>query len=465
MSSGEITPGVNKPAKRESDMDQGAVDMRVTLINPPRFFETGPNLGLFYVAAVLEEAGHEVAVVDKPINTIVGETWETFNAVSKNTIEEVSRTKPDVIGMTATCHTSYALELLGVLKGILPETRIVVGGPQVTFTADDVLSDYPAVDFVVRGEGEYTMLKLVNALKGDLDPAGIDGLSYRRDGRVRSNPDSPFIGNLDELPYPARHLVNLTEYPEESRITLISSRGCPHHCVFCVSPKLWRGYRPRSVDGVLEEFVYLVKEYSPRRVNFVDDTFAVGRDRTIALCRGIKEKGEGVPWSAMTRVGLGRELLEQMYTSGCRLLYFGCESGDDSTLKIVTKGITTNQIHSTVKTGLEIGLEIECSFVLNLPFETAERARTTISFAKKLKAMGAKIQAHMLFTYPGTEVYTHMGKYNLTLKHKGKELWKLASHPLYIEDRPPTPLVSNNLISEEELTKLWSEVASVFDYY
>jgi radical SAM superfamily enzyme YgiQ (UPF0313 family) len=309
------------------------------------------------------------------------------------------------------------------------------------------------------------MLGLVKALKGDKDFTEIEGLSYRRDGKVVNNPDSPLIQDLDELPYPARHLANLDEYPEESRITLISSRGCPHHCLFCASPKLWKRYRPRAVDNVLEELAYLVDKYSPKRVNFVDDTFAVGKDRTIRLCRGITRKGEGVPWSAMTRVGLGRELLDEMYNAGCRLLYFGCESGDDATLRTVTKGITTSQIESTVRMGLEIGLEVECSFVINLPFETPERARTTIRFAKKLKDMGAKIQAHMLFPYPGTDIYNDTGKYNMTLKHRGQELWKLMSHPLFLEDRPPKPVISNNLISEQELAKLWSEVTSVFDYY
>ncbi len=392
--------------------------MHVTLINPPRFFETEPNLGLFYIAAVLEQAGHQVAVIDKPINTVVGKTWDTLNASFKKTIDEVSRTRPELIGMTVTCHTFYALELLGIFKQVLPGAKTVLGGPHVTFTANDVLTNYKSVDFVIRGEGEYPTLKLVNAIENDRELEEVKGLSYRFDGNVKNNPDASLIDNLDELPYPARHLVNLEEYPAESRITIISSRGCPHRCVFCVAPKLWRIYRRRSVENVLEEFVYLVDHYSPKRVNFVDDTFAVGRERTIRLCQGIKQKGSGTPWTAMTRVGLGKELLDEMHGAGCKLLYFGCESGDDSTLKTVTKGITTSQIESTVRMALGIGFEVECSFVLNLPFETPERARATIAFAKKLKGMGAQIQAHMLFPYPGTDVYENLEKYNLTLKQR-----------------------------------------------
>ena len=215
---------------------------------------------------------------------------------------------------------------------------------------------------------------------------------------------------------------------------------------------------------MLNEVTYLVDRYSPKMVNFVDDTFAVGKDRTIRLCHGFRERGRGVPWTAMTRAGLGRELLQEMYTAGCRLLYFGAESGDDSTLQTITKGITTSQIESSVKMALEIGYMVTCSFVVNLPFETLEEARTTIHFAKKLKAMGAQIQAHMLFPYPGTEIYNNLEKYNLTLNYQGEELWRFASHPLYLEDRPPKPVVSNNMISEQELAKLWLEVASVFDY-
>lgn len=442
--------------------------MRVTLIDPPRFLEFAPNLGLFYVAGVLEKAGHEVAIVDKPINEAVKRTWETLDASFKETIQEVLRTSPEVVGMTVTCHTYYGLELLNVLRTLLPKSTMVVGGPQVTFIPDDVLSSYPSIDYVVRGEGEYTMLKLVNALEEHRNPPKtyeIDGLSYRRDGKIRNNPDAPLIQNLDELPYPARHLANLEKYPEDTRITLVTSRGCPHNCIFCSSQKMWRKYRPRTVEKVLEELTFLVEKYSPKRVNFVDDTFAVNRNRTTRLCQGIRERNLGVVWSAMTRAGLGRELLQQMYDAGCRVLYFGCESGDDSTLKTITKGITAEQIESTVKMALRIGFQVTCSFVINLPFETPEKARTTISFAKKLKEMGAQIQAHMLAPYPGTPIFENTDKYNLTLKHQGKELWKVMSHPLYLEDRPPVPIVSNNLISEQELTKLWSEVTSVFDYY
>ena len=114
---------------------------------------------------------------------------------------------------------------------------------------------------------------------------------------------------------------------------------------------------------------------------------------------------------------------------------------------------------------LEIGFYVTCSFVINLPFETPQRARRTILFAKKLKHMGAVIQAHMLATYPGTEIYNHLEKYKVRLKHQGIELWKVMSHPLYLEDRPPTPLVFNSFISEQELVKLWSDVTSTFDYY
>jgi len=210
--------------------------MRVTLIDPPRFLEFAPNLGLFYVAGVLEKAGYEVAIVDKPINEVVKRTWGTLDASFKETIQEVLRTRPEVVGMTVTCHTYYGLELLNVLRTLLPKSTMVVGGPQVTFIPDDVLSSYPSIDYVVRGEGEYTMLKLVNALEKHRNLTNmdeIDGLSYRRDGSIRNNPDAPLIENLDELPYPARHLANLEKYPEDTRITLITSRGCPHNCIFC----------------------------------------------------------------------------------------------------------------------------------------------------------------------------------------------------------------------------------------
>ena len=169
----------------------------------------------------------------------------------------------------------------------------------------------------------------------------------------------------------------------------------------------------------------------------------------------------------MTRLDLGRELLDEMYRAGFRDLFFGCESGNDSTLKIITKGISTSQIESTVRMALEIGFEVvTCSFVINLPFETPEKARNTIAFAKKLKGMGATILAHSLVLYPGSEVSNNPEKYNLTLKNRGTELWNIMSHPLYLAEQVAYPIqMSNNLISEQELVRLWSEVKSTFDYY
>jgi radical SAM superfamily enzyme YgiQ (UPF0313 family) len=229
---------------------------------------------------------------------------------------------------------------------------------------------------------------------------------------------------------------------------------------------MWTRYRPRSVENVLGEVMHLVQEYSPKRLNFVDDTFAVNKKRTINFCQALRQKGLDVPWTAMTRVGVDGELLQEMYNAGCRLLYFGCESGNDSTLKTVTKGITTSQIERTVKMALQIGYYAVCSFIINLPYETPEAARSTIAFAKKLKDMGALIQAHSLAPYPGTEVYDEPEKYDLTLKHRGIELWRILSHPLYLAEQVEyPPQISNSLITEQELAKLWSEVASVFDYY
>ncbi len=145
--------------------------------------------------------------------------------------------------------------------------------------------------------------------------------------------------------------------------------------------------------------------------------------------------------------------------------YFGCESGDDSILRTVTKGITTSQIESTVKMALEIGFCVTCSFVINLPFETPQRARRTIAFAKKLKAYGRPDSGAHVATIPGNGDIQQPREIQSSSKHQGIELWKVMSHPLYLEDRPPTPIVFNSLISEQELVKLWSDVTSTFDYY
>jgi radical SAM superfamily enzyme YgiQ (UPF0313 family) len=229
-------------------------------------------------------------------------------------------------------------------------------------------------------------------------------------------------------------------------------------------PQMWRGYRARSVENVLGELTYLVQKYSPKRISFVDSTFVVDRDRTVRLCRGIRERGLDFNWSVLTRVDHhDRESLQEMHKAGCRILYLGVESGEDPTLSTIQKGITTGQIESTVKMMLEIGFEVICSFVINWPFETMERAEATIQFAKKLQRAGAKIQGHMLIAYPGTEIYDNMERCNLTPKYRGEELWKILGQQ-YLPGES-IPLLSNNFISEQQLMKLWSEITSGFDYW
>ncbi len=376
--------------------------MKILLVNPAptgTLKATGvlfPPLGLLYIAAHAEKEGHQVAVRDLAV---------------RRKKEDIDFKKYDVVGIsTDTTRHRQALQLAGRAKA--SGCTVVMGGPHPGYVDEEILSTR-RVDFIVRGEGEVTFSALVAALEkknGQFD--SIQGISFRSNGGLVRTAPRPFIENIDSLPLPARHLINMDDYRRTKfggrDITpLITSRGCPYQCAFCASSHFFgKKVRTRSVASVLNELEEIYHRYHFNAVAFVDDTFNLFPKRVIEICHGIIEKKLDLWWWCLSRIDLllrNEEMVKEMVRAGAKSVFIGVESSSPRTLKELRKGIEVEETVQTVEMLKRNGLEIHASYILGGLHDTVEMIHKTIRFAKRLDTNVA--QFSILTPYPGTAVY------------------------------------------------------------
>jgi anaerobic magnesium-protoporphyrin IX monomethyl ester cyclase len=368
---------------------------------------------LAYTVAVIEKAGFEVLFIDAIMDEL--------------SIEEFSERVHDIAPGLAVIETStpsieFDLETAAAIKRASPETFIALIGSHVTFFDRETLAENPAVDAVVRGEFEYTCADLAQALQNQGHPdtgsraklGGVLGLTYRdADGNIQRNPDRPLFEPLDDMPFPARHIVKDAGYRAGiysggTPTAMVSSRGCPYRCTFCLWPDVLYGhkFRARSAQNVVDEIEQAVRVYGHDEIYFDDDTFTIDRQRVMDICRMIQERGleEEVEWIAQCRVDtVDREMLEAMKAANCGYILFGVESGSPEMLKKMRKGITLDKVRSAFDLTKEVGIKTQAFFLFGMPGETQETIRETIEFAKQLNA--SSTQFAVAIPHPGTALY------------------------------------------------------------
>jgi anaerobic magnesium-protoporphyrin IX monomethyl ester cyclase len=251
------------------------------------------------------------------------------------------------------------------------------------------------IDYVVLGEGERAIVELVTNItkcEDDSAIATVPGIAYRYEEKIMKTAPR-FISDLDQIPYPARHLLPMDFYDRTIDYlsvrpvdTMNIIRGCPHNCVYCEVKKLFgRKIRAFSPPRVVEEIDHLVNKYGSKGIYFVGDNFTVQKKRTIEICELIKKYKIDIEWVCDTRVDLvSRELLREMKDAGCRTIWFGVESGSPPILQKMNKGITLQQAVHAFKLCKREGIHIACSFMLGIPGETVNDMKATLKFAKKL---------------------------------------------------------------------------------
>ena len=405
---------VNEPQGVNSIVSGKNMKTRVTLVNPP--YPIGSHqhppfmpLGLGYLGAVLYKNHFEVNVID----------CQAQKVSHKQFREEISKVQPDIVGITSTTLTyKSALQIAKIAKEVWPNCIIAIGGPHVTFWDDKALQEAPALDIVVRGEGENTMLELAQRVENHQPFYDLAGTTCRKGTEIIKNPNRPYLENLDSLPFPALHLWQHTEnlrkygtipYP------VMTSRGCVYWCNFCTAVRMFgRRYRMRSPKNVVDELEFLHKNYYANQFTFYDDSFTVDQVRTAEICDEIRRRGLNIKWDCETRVDMvSKELLVKMREAGCIAVWFGVESGSKKVLNSMGKGFSLAQTRRAFKWAKEAGLMTVAGVILGFPGETKESAWETIRFVKELNPND--VGFYIATPYPGTPMYEEV-KANGSLK-------------------------------------------------
>jgi len=365
---------------------------------------------LAYATAVLKKRGFEARLRDAIVEGMSRQALLDWAAAER----------PDVVVIeTATPAVKRDLEFARRLKesttsastpGKGKDLKIVICGPHATALPEEILAEQ-AVDFVLMGEFDYSLAELCEALQGDGDPYSVRGVAFRRDGTVHRNELHELIQALDELPYPERDDVPILDYTvpfckEFPNVCMLTSRGCPYSCIYCVEPKLLFGkksYRTRSAKSVVDEMEHILGRYEPREIFFDDSSSTIDERRMRAICQEIRARSLDVKWSCMGDVRASTETLKAMVEAGCEGIFFGVESGSAEILKNIRKGITLDEVRRFTEVARRLGLYTHASYMFGLPGETAETIRATIDFAFSLPTTTA--QFSIATPLPGTEFF------------------------------------------------------------
>jgi len=389
-----------------------AIVLKVVLITP----STGQNerlenqaawppLGLIYLGTVLQNAGHEVKIIDNA----------RVQLPVEKVAERVKKENPAIVGVSALTPTFIqGIKIAKAVKSELPDVKIAFGNYHATFTYEKLLKEYPIVDYVIIGEGETTFLELVNAVEKNHENKNIQGIAFRHDGKVVVTPPKPSIENLDQLPFPDRTLLEQNYYSEIVGVlgssgkftTMITSRGCPYACTYCACAAFSsRRVRCRSPESVVTEMEMLWNE-GYEEIGFVDDNLFVNRQRVDKICDLLKEKKIKLNLWAEGRVdNASHEILHKFARVGCKTIYFGIESGNQKVLDYYKKDISPDLSRKAIRNCKKAGIEnVIGSFIVGAPFEAKEDIRRTFDFALSLDGMDFP-QINVLTLSPGTDLW------------------------------------------------------------
>jgi len=353
-----------------------------------------PPLGLGYIAAHLKKNDISVELVDC-----------TFMSL-KEAIERIRNSHPRIIGIQVMFSMKEkALQIVELLRKDCE--LLVAGGPLPTSNPEEFLQSFEVVGL---GEGEETMLDIVQAVQNGKPMKHVKGIAYRDHGKTIFTAPRDFIRNLDEIPFPAREMFDNQAYKTYysrnfgyTTTSIMTSRGCPFQCDFCSRPVFGNRFRSRTPENIAEE-VQQVHDLGYNRVWFADDCFTLGRKRFLDICHELIRRRINIGWECLSRVDtIDQEVAEKMRKAGCVRVFFGIESGNDTVLKLMNKQITVKQAGQAVKSCKKAGIQVGAFFILGYPGETEKTVLDTVDFASSLPL------DYLSFTFPypipGTPLY------------------------------------------------------------
>lgn len=413
---------------------------------------------LAYAVGYLEKDGHEVDLVDAPA---AGMEFEQL-------AERAERFEPRMAVLDTSTPSIYSdIDVARRLKERIPGLFTVLVGVHVSALPEDTLSVAEGVDVVAVGEYDETVRDLAGRLESrgeKIDLSEVRGIAFRgRGGKITVTKSRDFLTDLDEIPYVSsvyrKHLDINPYFYGHSRhplIVLVTGRGCPFHCTYCVVPQTLMGhrYRKRSVENIIGEFKY-IKENFPhvREIMIEDDTLTADRKRCREFAEGlIRENLTSIPWSANSRADVDYETMRVMRKAGCRLFCVGFESGDQRILDNIKKNMKIERIYQFMRDAKKAKIMIHGCFMVGNPGEGHETLRKTLSFAKQLNPDTA--QFYPIMVYPGTEAYAHFEEQGAIVSHNFRD-W-LDAEGLH------SSVVSHPSLSYDELVSFCDQARRAF---
>ena len=375
--------------------------MRILLVvyDNDSYIHSSP-MGLMYIAACLEKEGHEVKIFDTSIERSV-----------KKYINYLNNFKPDAVGISCVTSTVYSAWDTAEIVKKNSKAKVFLGGDHVTFLPGESLFCCEYVDYIIRGEGEITTVELVKNLNDIQKIKNIKGLSYRDGKKIVHNPPRGWIKNLDSLPFPSWHLVDMYKYTSivGNSVTMFSSRGCPVGCSFCASSrKCGLKWRSRSPENLFEEMRKLMTSY-PKLDNiiFLDDNFMWDLKRVKRFCDILINNKSKVEWYCQGRADTimkgGISLLKKMKVAGCKGIQIGVETPNKAHLAEINKGIDENQGADAVRLVQKTGIFVRATYLFGFENESKEEIEKTYNFMKDLDTMFA--QVGIITPFPGTPLF------------------------------------------------------------
>lgn len=371
-----------------------------------KYFGMFPPLSLAWVAAIARRAGHEVILIDA----------RTLRLTKEQTLERLKQFKPDLLGFMMT--TYMFQDTLAWIKYLKRELKlpVVIGGYNLRVYPRESIS-HAEIDYGIVEHALHTVPQLLEALEGKRRLDEVDGLVYKDKGNIKLNPVKAV--DFEEFPFPARDLLPnelYAEFPTERKnfTVMVTSLGCPYGCHFCEAGRTQ--YNPRSAGTVVNEMEECYTKYGIREIDIFDYDFTADRKRTIAICRLIREKKLDLLWACRSRVDIDEELLREMKNAGCGRIYYGIESGSQEILDRVKKGITLEQVRSTINKTRKLGIKTLGFFLIGAPGETRKTVKTTVNFAKSLKL--DYVQFSKCLAKPLTPLWKQL------VNETGQDYWK-----------------------------------------
>lgn len=368
-------------------------------------------LGLAYIGAVIRNLGHQVQGFD--LSCRKDSVKRYYLRSDRMFLNSLTEFNPDLVGMTCTTTNRINLNFWAeTIKESLPNAKIIAGGPHPYFIPESYLRTYPAVDVLVMGEGEVTIIDFLNALVEGRDLKSVKGIAFRgKNGSLIINPLREVIKNLDEIPFPARDLFNMEDYDIKfgtivgKTATIITSRGCGNKCKFCSTTRYWQKVRFRSAKNIVDEIEHTLARFSYiQNMVFFDDTFTSRREHVISVCEEILKRKIRFNWACLSRTDVvDEELLKILRESGCTTVSFGIESGNDLMLKTMRKNSTVNNNYRALTLPLKYGMTARGLLIAGMPEERFGWAVDSLLFMANPRIRYQDLQISLqTFIFPGT---------------------------------------------------------------